>query len=683
MSDSQFLHFKAAVAKQFARMGSHELFEVNVEKDALWATYLGSFPAGTNPIYRKNPWHDCSCCRSFIRQVGGLVAVIDGEVVSVWDIAPVSVPAHYQVVAKALADLVKSRPITGVHRTKLKTAGTDKNREMLDGVVSTYNHFFANMPARVVVKDVGIETSRLLATHDVFKRSLEEISMDAIDTVLELIAQGSLYRGEEHKAAVASFRQLKVKAEALSQEKRELFYWSDMSSAGQSVTRIRNTAVGTLLVNLSEGKDLEYAVKAFESIMAPANYQRPKALVTKAMIEQAKKTLDDLGLSSALHRRAAEITDVPVTNVLFVDRETSVQVTGDVFDQLASGVSQVPKSLDKVEEIEMEKFIREVVPTAKSIEVLVENEHIPNLVTLVAPEDPTAGQLFKWDNPFSWSYNGEFADSIKEKVKAAGGSVVGDVCCRLAWFNHDDLDFHMVEETSGRMGGNYAIHFGNKGRPSPNGGMLDVDMNAGYGATRTPVENIVYANKGTMRDGVYYLIVHQFSQRDASDVGFEVEIDVQGTVHRFHHPTAVNQNARVQVAKLDVRRGVITVVPTMPSSVATAKPKEVWGIKTNTFQRVEAFMRSPNCWGDRKVGNEHYFFMLKDCKNDGSARPFFNEFLKEDMAKHRKVFEAVGGKMRIDPQRRQLSGVGFSSTAHRSVVVRVSGAFNRMLKVKV
>lgn len=678
----EFQKLKTAVARQFAAMSSHELFEVDIDKDLLWATYLGSFPEGSNPIYRKNTWHDCSCCRSFIRQVGGLVAIIDNKMVSVWDVT--GVPAYYATVAKAMSDLVKSKRITGVYRTALKTAGTDKSRELLDGKINTYDHFFVNLPKEVTVRDPGIATSQALATHDVLKRSLEEISMEAIDTVLELIAQGSLYRGEEHKHSVQEFRKLKAFVEKLPAGQRELYYWSGMNQAGQSVTRIRNTSIGTLLVNLSEGKDLEYAVKAFEKIMAPANYQRPKALVTKAMIEQAKKTLEELGLASALHRRAAEITDVPVTDMIFVDRETSVQVKGDAFDQLAAGVSQVPKKLDKVEEIDMEKFIREVVPTAKSIEVLVENEHIPNLVTLVAPEDPTAGRLFKWDNPFSWSYNGEFADSIREKVKAAGGSVTGDVCCRLAWFNYDDLDLHMVEETgvlgSRRSTGSYEIYFANRRIQSPSGGMLDVDMNAGTGQTRTPVENIVYQDASKMKDGDYYLIVHQYSKRESSDVGFEVEIDVQGTVHRFHLPEAVPQNARVQVAKLSVQKGVVTVTPTLPVSTT---PKEVWGIKTNTFQRVEAFMRSPNCWGDRKVGNEHFFFMLKDCKNDGSARPFFNEFLKEDFSKHRRVFEAVGGKMRIDPARRQLSGVGFSSTSRRSVVVRVSGAFSRMLKVKV
>ncbi|MCF1193342.1 hypothetical protein LRR18_17265, partial [Mangrovimonas sp. AS39] len=113
----------------------------------------------------------------------------------------------------------------------------------------------------------------------------------------------------------------------------------------------------------------------------------------------------------------------------------------------------------------------------------------------------TAGKLFKWDNNFTWSYNGGVADSIKERVKTAGGNVSGYLCCRLAWYNHDDLDFHMKEP------GSNEIYYGRKG-PSTCGGQLDVDMNAGCGITRTPVENIFYASRNAMKEGIYTLNVH-------------------------------------------------------------------------------------------------------------------------------------------------------------------------------
>lgn len=65
-----FSRFKQAVAAQFAAMSKLTLLRVDVDKDALWDTYLASFPEGTNPLYRKRTEHDCSCCRQFVRADG-------------------------------------------------------------------------------------------------------------------------------------------------------------------------------------------------------------------------------------------------------------------------------------------------------------------------------------------------------------------------------------------------------------------------------------------------------------------------------------------------------------------------------------------------------------------------------------------------------------------------------------
>ena len=66
------------------------------------------------------------------------------------------------------------------------------------------------------------------------------------------------------------------------------------------------------------------------------------------------------------------------------------------------------------------------------------------------PVDPMAKTMFKWPNNFSWSYAGELADSIKERVKRAGGAVDGDLRCSLSWFNYDDLDLHLIEPGASR-----------------------------------------------------------------------------------------------------------------------------------------------------------------------------------------------------------------------------------------
>lgn len=358
-----FAEFKLAVQRQFNQIKGGTLFRAAVDKDKLWETYLNAFPPGTNPLFRKNTEFDCSCCRHFIKSVGGIVAITDKlEISSLWDI---NVPEPYQTVANALSALVKSCDIQDVFLSPERLAGTERNYEDDEGNVRTWEHFSLLLPDVYVRSsaDIGPVLSDFRATHDVCRRGLTEIDKDALDTVLELIAQNSLYRGEENKHALDVFRKLKLAFLKLKTPRdKDLFVWSKVNTMPGSITRIRNTSIGTLLVALSEGKDLNEAVKAFEAMVAPANYKRPTALVTKAMIEKARKTVEELGLTSALERRYAELRDISINNVLFADREVKKVLSGSVFDDISPTAAAKPKKLAKVEEVSIDDFIANILP---------------------------------------------------------------------------------------------------------------------------------------------------------------------------------------------------------------------------------------------------------------------------------------------------------------------------------
>jgi hypothetical protein len=666
-----FSEFKQAVDRRFNELKGLPLFQANVDKGFLWELYLDSFPEGTNPKFRERREHDCCACRSFIKNAGGMVAIVDGQLQTIWDLPA---EGEYKAVAEVLADYVRSCKIANVFMHPEANIGIDRNREDFERKVLTWEHLHIAVPPnlRCNKHDRGTKESEYRAQHDVVLRSLQEISMDAIEIVQDLIAQNSLYKGEEKRNLVNAFHLMKTEYDKIKPgPAQDLFAWQQVNGPNAWVCKVRNDVIGTLLVDLSEGKDLEAAVKSFEDKVSGTNYKRPTALVSTKMKEAARQKLIDLDLMAALDRRYARLEDINVQDVLYADRSARKKMGGDVFDDIKVKNTTNPKSLDKVENVTIEKFLTDILPTAESIELLFENQHAGNLVSLIAPYSLTARTMFKWPNAFSWSYTGDVADSIREKVKAAGGNVTGDVCCRLAWYNHDDLDFHMQEPDGNK------IYYSRKG-PSACGGQLDVDMNAGGRMSRTPVENIFYKSRGKMRNGTYELGVHQFNRRDHKDEGFEVEIDVQGTVHSFAHPKALNQNAYVTVAKLVVTNEGVQVQPVIPSSQSQ---RELWGLKTQDYHRVSAIMLSPNFWGDKQVGNKHYFFMLDACKNDGSARGFYNEFLCAELEPHRKTMEIVGSKMRAEESENQLSGLGFSSTQRNSVVCRVRGTFNRLLKI--
>lgn len=61
----------------------------------------------------------------------------------------------------------------------------------------------------------------------------------------------------------------------------------------------------------------EDAVRKYESIMAPANYKRPKPIFSKGMVEAAENTIKELGLTDSLKRRHATLDDVSADDMLY------------------------------------------------------------------------------------------------------------------------------------------------------------------------------------------------------------------------------------------------------------------------------------------------------------------------------------------------------------------------------
>lgn len=676
----RFGEFKKIMQKHVMNMleNSDILFITNINMDALWELYMNSFPLGTNEIFRKRAEHDCSCCRHFVKLFGNVVVIKNNKVISIWDFN--TNDTTYQPVINALSRFVKTADVNNVFVTKEAGFGVDYNHEMKkNGVPIKWEHFRIKLPKKFVNTSsdtVNTVMSKFRDIKNVLKRSLEEISKYSLETVLDLIAQGSLYKGEEVLDKLNTFLDIHNEYNDLPENEKDNYCWVKSIQVGGAIGKIRNHLIGTLLTDITNNIDLNIAVLEYRKKADPENYMHSKPIYNKRIIDDMEKTLKAEGLLPSLDRRYANIDDIPINNVFFENKDIVTRVDGDIFSDLRKEAIMNLQKFDKVEKVSIEKFIGDILPRVNSIELFFENRHIPNLVSLIAAQNKDSKTLFKWNNSLSWAYNLNITDSrMREQVQKAGGDVYGVQRCSIRWNkkgeNQNDFDVHCIEPDGNE------IDYRTMGRSHPSGGILDVDIRHPY--SNVAIENITWPNKDKMQEGIYKFFVYNYEHRGGC-TGFDAELEQNGVLLQYEYDKELKHNEKVVIARVEYSRENGFKILESLSSLNV--PKIIWGISTNQFHPVSVHMLSPNYWGEQGIGNKHYFFMLNGCKNNTNPSGIFNEFLRKDLhQKYRKVFEALGNKMRVKTIDDQLSGLGFSSTKRNSIICRLKGNFSRIIKL--
>lgn len=413
-------------------LSTSSIFEVDVVKEDIWNIYFNSYDEGERQGY------NCNSCRSFIKNYGGLVVLeADLTLRSIWKME-CSEPA-FQKVVDALNAYVISKPIKEIFLTPTRKLGTNFNFSS-EGV--KWEHFFSE--PRLTTKsnkDIPTLLNDSRTAHHSLRRAFKEIKTTAVVLVLELIAENALYRGAEYQGLLKAFSEAQAKYLSLPENVKDNFTWS-MCTTRSAFTSIRGSVIGTLLTDLSEeGADEDRCVRSYESKVAPANFQRTSAVVTTSQVDKFKEELKAQGLEESIYRAFASPKDLNINNLLYIRDQRSIK---DIFDEIAVDTKIIlPSSIKPAREIKLEEFVN-LVSTAKDLSIFMENAHETNLFSLIGPSNKESPSLFKWDNPFSWSYNNGMADSIRMKVKAAGGSIDGQVRVSLSWETKTDLDLHKI-----------------------------------------------------------------------------------------------------------------------------------------------------------------------------------------------------------------------------------------------
>ena len=718
----QFKEFNTQIQKQFAIMcATGKLFRVDMTGDDLWDIYLASYSKEYDPIFRdpNSTNHTCNQCKNFIRRYGNVVAINDeGNLISMF--TNIDVDGEYINTASTMHDIIVTHPIKDIFletysslnetnyesvvvRQKIYQLGLAKNVKRytkeeaeLYGVVEPYElktfyHFNVQLPSRFVdISGKSIEqlTAKYRDKYSVFKRVMSEISLDTLNLVKDLINQGSLLDGTAHLHSIDEiitqafeFKEI-LKAPHIVNN----WFWSVTYGMEERTAKFRNTLIGVLCSELSEGMELNKACLNWNKRVDPANYHKVTAPITKKHIENAKVFVSTNGYESAFDRRLATIDDINVSEILHVNVGTGAIASASIFDNVKSTSTRHKRSeFNKVEEVSIVKFMSDILPQCTSVEVYLENRMDGNMCVLTKASDDESKSIFKWANNYGYTFNGNLAgkSQIKEAIKAKGGIVDGVLRFSINWGegstdDNSDLDAWASEPNGTRIGFDCGFRKDDGNRRTHMSGQLDVDIKRpSHYFNKNIVENIAWNDISKMKDGIYILWVNQYSSRNSK--GFSAEIEVDGNIYTYEYNKPIAQNDNILVANVILKDGKFTVDHKLPQSNSN---KELWGLESNNFHKVNLACLSPNHWGENAVGNIYYMFMLDDCKAEGSIRSFHNEHLIPDLTAHRKVMEVLGATNMIEPNGKHLAGLGFNSTVKDELVVRCKGSFNRVLKIK-
>lgn len=370
-----------------------------VDAPDLWDVYIAHFKD------EERQFHNCSACRRFIREAGGLVTIDEKgrQQSALWHVA--DAPRLYKSSVDAVAQMVKRAPIVSPYLTSDPTLG-----QPLTGV---WRHMALTTPASApfrYVKRVLSAKQRMAEMIQDFKsvsRALSEFSVTTLDTAVNLLKTDALYRSEKLLGAAEWLFKLQtaVIAAKTSQGATNVV-WLAIATAPTGFCHPRSGVIGTLLEDLQTGLAFKDVAAKFKAKMHPLVYQRPQTAPKAGNVLAAERLVQQLGIAPSLERRYARYEDIPVLRWHARAEPLTTLGGAGVFGNVEV---RKPKSKPPVtvpgKSITWRSFADTVLPTVESLELLVPS--VGAFAALVTAVHADAPPILQWDlddarNPMSW-----------------------------------------------------------------------------------------------------------------------------------------------------------------------------------------------------------------------------------------------------------------------------------------
>ena len=380
--------------EQFNKMAAtSKLFRSSLTGEQVKDLYVNGFE--NDPVFRdpESSVHNCNLCKNFIRRYGNIVSIDESyNTISLFDF---DAPDEFKSTSKGLSTALKSAPIADVfyetfeELNKLPYESCKKTNSVFRlgmasnhkrytkeeaekfGVVKpeeirTFTHLHLDIPKEFVDmsgKSIEAIMGDYRDAKTVFQRGMSEIPLDTLNLVKDLINQGSLLDGQTHLYKIQQITPLKDGYDKAGN--KDNYCW--VASYKLPFAKFKNELIGTLCVELAEGKELNDACQAWNKRVDPANYMKATAPITKKQIEEAQKFVEDNGYTESFDRRFATMEDIKVSEILHSNIGDGALKKVSIFDNVKSTSTRHKRSeFDGVEEIGIEKFMTDILPGCTS-----------------------------------------------------------------------------------------------------------------------------------------------------------------------------------------------------------------------------------------------------------------------------------------------------------------------------
>lgn len=431
-SDEGYAAFERLVAERVAA-ATGPLFTTDADPDALWDGYLGRLP-------ERQQHYKCHCCRRFLQNHGHLVRIdTDGDAYSLlWSLE--GVPEFFQAAVENLRMQAENAKVTGVFVSAEPVWGVPRT--------GNWTHLCGKPPKlhSHALLSASQSAAEKKADFGMLCHALADYSVEAASQAVRVLEQGGLYRSEKAVAVANWFHDLHRQLHGVHGRRRQNLIWLAVATAPVGFCHVRSTIISTLLDDIKAGLGFSDISNRWKSKLHPLQYQRPTKAPTAGAIDQAEGIFEKLALAPALARRYATLADVQVRLWEPQPELPTTAPTGGLFGHLRSSSPSIKEVELPPQKITWGNFRAKVLPTAKSMDVVVPSSG--GFYGLVTAADPTAPPLLQWDsleqrNPVSWYFyhNGSTADrwNLRSGAYAAVTTVFLPPC---HWHRPDHFQQH-------------------------------------------------------------------------------------------------------------------------------------------------------------------------------------------------------------------------------------------------